>query len=911
MDIKRLKINGIVEPLGFHFDDIIVSWTVENSTGTHSHSECILVALDSEFKNIIFESEQGLLDSSGVSIPITLAPRTRYYVKVLVEDDMGDKAEKITFFETGKRDEDWQGQWITTSQDDEFHPLFSKSFISEKTVKKARLYICGLGLYEAYLGAEKIGNEYLTPNLNDYQSALQVQTYDVTHLIKRENTFSVLLGNGWYKGKYGDENSVPYGAQFGLVAELHIKSTDGEVCVITTDQSWTYIPSNVEQSGIYFGESYNRILWENHDNMPKSAQLMTMSVPLIDRYSLPVVVKETLAVKELIVSPKGETILDFGQNFTGWVEWDNCLPKGTRVQLEFGEILQDGNFYNDNYRTAESVFIYTSNGEKERVRPHFTFFGFRYVKVTGWVGTLDTSMFRGSVVYSDLERTGFIQTGHEKINRLYQNSLWGMKSNFLDLPTDCPQRDERLGWTGDAQVFSKTASYHMDTRAFYHKYLWDMRLEQQKRHGGVPAFIPVPPNSNLAFETAIWGDAATFIPNTLKEFYGVSQYSEIYYKQMKDWVDFVARRLEDVKGTKVALWDFSFQFGDWLALDGPNEQSFKGDTPDDYLATMYFCRSLEIVALFGEALGKAESKTYRSYYEELRQFLLDTYFTPVGHLSSGTQSSYIVALNFNIYRNRAVLIDDFTKLLQKHQNSIKCGFVGAPLICQTLAECGRHDLAYQLLFKETYPSWLYAVNLGATTIWERWNSVLPDGHMSGTGMNSLNHYSYGNVVEFLYRYAAGLAPKEAGFKTVKISPKLNGKLKFCDCQFDSAYGRYRVKWEILENRQVTYDLQIPFNCQAEVELEGCEEVMVLETGNYHFQFETKSDYTQRYHEDSTLGEIFENSAATEIFKKIVPVYELMADNGAMRINQLRELVMLGLSQETEKELLRELKHFKY
>ena len=911
MKITRLKINGIENPIGFSMKHITVSWNVENAKGTHPENIIVEIALDNYFKNIIISKSGRDLSCTGVMINLELKPRTEYFVRVIVIDEKNDTGVAVARFETGKREEKWKGKWIGAGKGVS-HPVFRKKFNllrDETEIKKGRLYICGLGLYEAYLNGEKIGCEFLTPNLNDYHSALQVQTYDVTDLLCKDNDIRVFLGDGWYKGEYGEKGGTPYGEEYALIAELHLEYQDGSENIIITDESWEYRASDIVSSSIYNGEIYNKLLWENKKNLWKKAVLVKKDKNLlIDRYSIPVTVKEYIPVKEIICTPAEEIILDMGQNFAGWIEFDADFPKNTEIKLEFGEILQKGNFYNENYRTAKGGFTYVSNGKKEIVRPHFTFFGFRYVKVSGWVGEMKPEYFRGCVLYSDLERTGYIKTGDAKINRLYENSVWGAKSNFIDIPTDCPQRDERLGWTGDAQVFSTTASYHMDTRAFYRKYLWNMRHEQMKRDGGVPAYVPSPEKGPINVIAAIWGDAAAIIPDVLERFYSDAEDLKAYYVNARDWVEYVGNEIQKVHGKKCELWDFGFQFGDWLALDGLDEHSFKGDTPDDFIATIYYYHSVQIVAEMAEKLKYEEDRiNYRKLEKELYELLLEHYFTPVGHLSVSTQAAYVAALKFRVFRNRNVLVRDFLQLLQKHQNHIKCGFVGAPLICQVLAEYGEIERAYELLFREDFPSWLYAVNLGATTIWERWNSVLPDGTISGTDMNSLNHYSYGSVIEFLYAYTVGLKPLEQGFQKALIEPKPHGRLKYCNCTYHSNAGKYYIGWEIRENGILEVCVVVPFGCTARICLPSSgKESFEIGAGKYVYEYMPLKDYRQKFSGKSTIDQILSDDISKKILFNVIPQASALLENRAITVEQLKQLSMLGITEKMVDQLTAEL-----
>lgn len=950
MELTRLKINGIVNPMGFNCDVLNVSWNVENAKGKRAALVRVEAASEEGFEKVLCIKEGKDLSCSGTKLELSLTPRTRYFMRVSVTDDEGECAQGITWFETGKMNEDWEADWIGTKEEDTFHPVLKKTFTlpgsdhdlleddpkkmvqeepeAEKSSKvrslsKARLYICGVGMYESYLNGKKVGNEVLAPFLNDYRFALQTQTYDVTDLMSDENTFEILLGNGWYKGRFGQAERT-YGDRFAAIAELHLIYEDGTSDVILTDESWCYRGSDIEDSGIYDGEILNRVLWKNRENPWKSVEKLSALEQekkkqlLTDRFSIPVLVKETIPVKDVMITPAGETVLDMGQNFTGWLVFRDVWPEGTKVHLEFGEVLQNGNFYNDNYRTAKGGFTYIAGEKPEKtkdgefVRPHFTFFGFRYVKVTGWVGTLHPEDFMGYAIYSDLERTGFITTSDEKINQLYSNCLWGQKSNFLDMPTDCPQRDERLGWTADAQVFSPTATYNMDTRAFYRKYLWDMRNVQVTMDGAVPAYLPAA--EGMCPVCSVWGDAAALIPYTIWKFYATPDEMEFLYPLMKDWVDYIAGEMQKQYGKDTGIWDFTFHFGDWLALDGPTEQSVKGGTPDGYLATVYYYQSAAIVAEISGKLGKIEEqKKYLELAGKIKECLLFEYFTPAGHLSVNTQAAYIVALKFGIYRDKEVLLRDFLDLLKTHQYRIKCGFVGAPLLCQVLSENGQSDLAYHFLFQEGFPSWLYAVNLGATTIWERWNSLLPDGSISGTGMNSLNHYSYGSVIEFLYAYAAGLRPVEAGFENVVAAPCPNSRMREFRCTYISPMGKYVVNWKLTDEGKVRIHLEVPFGCKAVVILpESGRQPFEVEAGSYDYEYMPIHDYRQKYFENTPLKEVFADSEARSVLLKYVPQAAAL-DNPVDADEELKvlyERAFMGINAEDAGKAIQELEKIK-
>lgn len=932
MRIENIKINGIVNPVGFELDHLKVSWKVKDSVAKKAKNILIEVSETEDFSEIIWKKQGSDLDCTGQEIAVRIKPYIRYYCRITVTGDTGEQASGTAYFERGKGTDPWIGKFITTSKEDYCHPVFEKRFKIRNKVARARLYITGLGLYEAHINGKKAGEDVLAPFCNDYRENIQYQTYDVTEDLKEadENCISIFCGNGWYKGRLGYEGAFQcYGTKFAAIAELHIWYEDGSEMVVATDDTWEYHNSDIEMSDLYDGEILNRQLWLDKDNTAKPVQLIEKDQgtlmgeisltpsKLTERYSLPVVVKEKLPVQKVIHTPAGETVLDMGQNMVGFVEFSSEeLSPGTKVILDFGEVLQQGNFYNDNYRSAQARYEYISDGRKEMVHPYFTFFGFRYVRVTGWPGELNPSVFRGCVVYSDLETTTYFNSSSEQLNRLAENCMWGQKSNFLDMPTDCPQRDERLGWTGDAQVFAPTACYNMDTRTFYHKFLKDLHIEQRKHNGAIPNFIPN--LGNLPGGSSVWGDVATFLPMVLYSHYGDKDELRCNYSMMKEWVDWIIRS-EEQNGNH-DLWDFGFHFGDWLAQDGISPQSMKGGTDDTLVASLYYYASVKKVAEAAEILGyKLEKEYYQNKSEKIYSAILDEFFAVNGRLAIDTQTAYLMCLNFDVYRDKDRLISGLKERLRKDCYKIKGGFVGATMICQVLAKNGMGDVASYILFQEGFPGWMHCVNLGATTIWERWNSILDDGTISGTDMNSLNHYAYGSVMEYVYRYMAGIQETQPGFKTVHFSPQLNNKLRFIEYSYDSVSGKYTSAWKINEDGTVTVRFEIPFGCSATVTLPDMEETvndlqseMNLEAGIHEFRYKTKRDYRKAYTMNSRLEEMQNDSRALEILKRKMPlalakIQGKDAEDLNLSLNELQYMFFLGFNpamvQEAAEELL--------
>ena len=844
MRIEKLRTNHIENPIGYQMEDVSLSWVVTEAKGDKAARARVEISKDADFAELIADSgEREDLDSLCYTPEIELEEGTRYYWRVRVWDDEGDTALSGTaYFETAKTMR--QAKWIQAPFSQEVHPLFRKKLTVGEGVKAARLYISGLGVYEAWLNGEKAGDEYLAPFYNDYNLWTQYQTYDVTKLLTAgENVLGVMLGNGWYKGRFGfvDKMDKLYGDTFKLICELHITYEDGHEELVCSDESWLCAPSPVQSSSIYDGE-----VWDSRKEIPGWADVSCKEegfVPavgsepplgaLTPRLSLPVRIMETIKPVELIHTPAGEQVIDFGQIMTGWVEFDCREPEGTEILFQFGEILQEGNFYNENLRTAKEEFRYIADGREARVRPHFTFYGFRYMKVTG-MEKLSLQDFTGCVIYSEMEQIGRITTSNPKINQLFSNALWGQKGNFLDAPTDCPQRDERMGWTGDAQAFCATASYNMYTPAFYRKFMYDMKLEQDTLGGAVPHVVPDilgqidrilhkndRESDNIAVSTAhsscAWADAATIIPWTLYRTYGDLTLLKEQYGNMKAWTDRI-RAIDVEKCGGRYLWTDGFHFADWLALDNYQPGSF-GATDSYYVASVFYFYSASLTAKAAKALGRKEEEAYyTNMAEHVKKAIQEEYFTATGRIAVNTQTAMALALQFDLvpeqFRER--LVQDLYAKLKADHFHLTTGFVGTQFLCPVLAENGLAKVAYTLLLNEDYPSWLYEVNMGATTVWERWNSVLPDGSISDTGMNSLNHYAYGSIVEWMYRYMCGLnaCEDQAGFRRFLVKPYVDERFDKVSMEYDSAKGRIVSGWE-KTGEGYTFRVEVPFDTEAE------------------------------------------------------------------------------------------------
>ena len=843
MVIEKLKVNHLENPLGYRLDGLSLSWVVREAEGSHTAMARVRIALDETMERLVHDSgERTDVSSVNYAPALTLEPETRYFWQVEVWDDAGGYGKSGTaFFETPA--ELKKAAWIRAPFDKQVQPLMRRGFRTEKAPVQARLYICGLGVYEAYLNGEKIGDEYLTPYYNDYNLWLQYQTFDVTDQLRAgKNCLGVMLGNGWYKGRFGyvDKLDGLYGDDCRLLCELHLTYADGTRQVIASDESWQCAPSAVLESSIYDGEVYDSRkeipCWAEPDctygGFVPAVRCEASGAELTPRRSLPVKIMERIRPVRLIHTPAGEQVLDFGQEMTGWVEFRCKTPAGAEVFLQYGEILQNGCFYNDNLRSAKAEYHFISDGTPRTVRPHFTFYGFRYVKVQG-VEAIDLNDFTGCVLFSQMERTGSIETSNEKVNRLFQNALWGQKGNFLDVPTDCPQRDERMGWTGDAQVFAATASLNFDTPAFYAKYLYDMKLEQRTLGGSVPFVVPdilgqihrvmqklgtetdnVSVNENHG--SCAWSDAAAVIPWTVYMAFGDKTLLETQYENMKSWADYV-RRVDVERCGGRYLWTDGFHFADWLALDNFHKDSCFGATDPYLVASCYYYYSVSLTAKAAAALDKREDAAYYGdLAAKIKAAFLDEFYTRTGRLAQQTQTALALVLWLGLIPEgaRQRQIDALLEKLNEENMHLTTGFVGTPLLCPVLTENGHADAAYTLLLNEDFPSWLYEVNMGATTVWERWNSVLPDGSISDTGMNSLNHYAYGSIVEWMYRYLCGLDAQTPGYGKFRIRPYPDRRFDWARMSYESVHGRIRSEWKWTDGG-ILYTVEVPFDTEAE------------------------------------------------------------------------------------------------
>ena len=731
------------------------------------------------------------------------------------------------FFEMGLlHPSDWQAIWIESDREEDSSvsqpcPMFRREFTLDGSITRARIYVTCHGLYELVLNGKRVGDQLFTPGWTSYNKRLQVQTYDVTSLLKSgSNVIGAVLGDGWYRGRLGwEKNRNTYGSRLGLLMQMVIQTADGMEMRLGTDGAWKTSAGPILQSDIYDGEIYDARLeqpgWDQpgfNDSAWKPVRVTDETIGhLAASCGVPVRRIQILKPVARLTTPEGELVFDMGQNMVGWVQLRVQGPAGTRVTLRHAEVLdKKGNLYTENLRSARQTVQYILKGKGlEIYEPHFTFQGFRYVAVDGYPGTPGTDDITGVVIHSDMERTGTFSCSDSLINQLYHNIVWGQKGNFLDVPTDCPQRDERMGWTGDAHVFARTACFNMNAAAFYTKWLRDLAADQHE-DGAIPHVIP---DVIGGAASSAWADAGVIIPWTVYLCYGDKRILELQYPSMKAWVDYMKIQAGDR-----ALWQSGFHFGDWLAFN-TTRSDYPGATTDKGLiATAFFAHSTQLLQKTAEVLGKKEdAEDYKILFSRIKEAFQKEYVTPNGRVLSNTQTAYALALGFNLLPDSLIsaaasyLADDVRSF--KH---ITTGFVGTPLICHVLSNNGYLDLAYMLLNRKEYPSWLYPITMGATTIWERWDGQKPDGSFQDAGMNSLNHYAYGAIGDWLVRVVAGIEIDEQnpGYKHILIHPRPGGGLIRAEAGLKTMYGDLRSAWTVQDMFRLS--VQIPCNTTASI-----------------------------------------------------------------------------------------------
>ena len=804
-----------------------------------------------------------------------LEEEREYSVLLRAADNHGNSAEARTFFSTGIFDiRHFQAKMITHDlpEQETACPVFYRRFHLKKQVRSVYLYATAHGVYEAAVNGRRVGDIYMAPGWTDYHRILPYQYYDITDMVSdgrdggtagAENILEITVGNGWYKGILSfDCRPDRYGNRTGAWAEIHITYEDGEKEAIATDETWGVRTGQIRYSEIYMGETADT-------DAPKicegkvTAEEFDAEV-LMPQVSEPVRVTERLEAKRIFTDPRGNQVVDFGQNITGLVEIRIRGKKGQKIKVRHAETLdRDGVFYTDTLRQAKAEDMYILNGEEQVLMPHFTFHGFRYIAVEG-IGKMEPEMFTACVMHSDMRKIGDFHCSNEKVNRLQSNISWSIRDNFLDIPTDCPQRDERLGWTGDAQVISWTAAFNRETALFFTKWMRDVSAASS-REQGVPHIVP---DIQGTFASAAWSDAAVIIPWVVYQTYGDVRILEESWKCMHEWVDYICDHVNEN-----GLWMTGYQYGDWLALDREMGDKSVGATDIYLVANAYYIYVTDLVAKTAKAIGKPGEA---AYYEVLREKTLESfreeYYTSRGRIVSETQTGCALSLHFHLARekDREKILQALVSSIEDHRNHLTTGFVGTPYLCHALSDNGAHDTASVLFMREDLPSWLYAVNKGATTIWEKWDAILPDGTMQDPGLNSMNHYANGAIGDWMYRKIGGINQTEAGYRRFYVRPMFVRGIEEAKTELESPYGKIVSEWSCRRGR-IRVEIHVPVNTRAEIFLPEKERSFEVGSGIYIYEYDTQTSLReQKYTLDSTLGDILDEPLGMKMMEQMVP-----------------------------------------
>ena len=718
----------------------------------------------------------------------------------------------------------WNPTWICPANDlGDPAAVFGTSFVFEKKITHANLTITAMGVYEARLNGRRVGQFVMAPGWTSYHKRLQYQKYNITDLLTNgKNEIEVTVGKGWYRSPLSGWLGCAYQDELrsrpcGLAAQITLTFEDGSSKILSTDESWKVSDGPVRFSEIYDGEIYDSA------KTPLLDQPVTIfdgpTDTLILQQGEEVCEQERLAVKKVFVTPNGETVLDFGQNMTGYVELFVNAKAGDCVDLSFAEVMdKEGNFYTENYRGAKAQYHYICSDGVQTWHPSLTFYGFRYIRINDFPGGIDCvkpENFTAITVHSNMKRTGFLSSSNTMLNQLFSNIIWGQKGNFLDVPTDCPQRDERLGWTGDAQVFVRTACLNYDAEKFFTKWLADLASDQHD-DGYVGHVIPDLLQNPQA--SSAWGDAAAICPWQVYLAFGNKQILKNQYQSMKKWIDYITSTT-----TTKYLWTGGTHYGDWLGLDAPSG-SYKGSSNEDFIASAFYAYSTSLVIQAGTVLGE-DISALSTLYENIVNTFQKTW--PTYH----TQTECVLAAHFKLAKNCQAAADQLADMVRACGTKLQTGFVGTPYLLHVLSDYGHTDLAWDLLLRTKYPSWLYPITKGATTIWEHWDGIMEDGSFWSKDMNSYNHYAYGSVADWVYGVAAGILPRKdaPGYAKVTIAPHPDKRLDWLRAELDTRHGHISSFWT-KEDDSWRYEITVPV--EADIVIDGvCHSV---KAGSYCF-----------------------------------------------------------------------------
>ncbi|MFE7846738.1 family 78 glycoside hydrolase catalytic domain [Microbacterium sp. NPDC057407] len=806
--------------------------------------------------------------------------RRELRVRVMGADGTTSEWSDWSAVEAGLLDaSDWVAEMVGPADASIASPLVRGAFVAaSKTIVRARVYATAHGLFQLELNGHRVGDDELAPGWTAYGSRLRYLTYDVTELVASgDNVVGAWLGDSWWRGYlgWGDKKAL-YGSELGVLVQLEIDYADGSRQTVVSGSDWLAGEGPIRSADLYNGEDYDARAFDAAWSTPGADASAWTPVAVRDLGGVqlaapdgpPVRVVETRPVEAVTTSPSGKTILDFGQNLVGRLRITVDGAAGAVVTLRHAEVLERGELAVEPLRGAKATDTYTLAGNGvETWAPRFTFHGFRYAEVTGWPGKFDPTAIIAEVLHSDMERTGWFETTHPLVDRLHENVVWGMKGNFVDIPTDCPQRDERLGWTGDLQVFAPTATYLYDSAGFLTSWLKDLALEQ-KTYGGTPMVVPAIVTGYTG-PTAGWADAATVVPWTIYQAYGDLGVLETQFDSMVAWVDEVTAAAGEDR-----IWSAGFQFGDWLDPTAPPNRPEQAQTYAEIVATAYFARSARIVADAAALLGRSEqAATYGRLADEVKRAFHREYVSRSGRVLSDSATAYALALVFDLIddaNERTRAADRLAEIVAGNGYKISTGFIGTPIITDALSAHGHADVAYRLLLQTEAPSWLYTVEQGATTIWERWDSLLPDGTVNPSGMTSFNHYAFGAVADWMHRVVAGLAPAAPGYRRLRIAPQPPRRgLTSASATLNTPYGRAASGWEISDGR-IKVTVKIPAGTSADVVLpSGATHQVSSGTHEWTEPFEVETDARREFTVDSRMGDIVDDKGALEVLTGVI------------------------------------------
>lgn len=841
----RLRCEHLENPIGILEPNPRLSWILPQRQGSAQTAYRILVSSAPGGEGDLWdtgkvESDQSVLVRYAGK-PVEERQRAHWRVKVWDEQQREGDWSLEAFWEMGIRPESWKAAWIGSQvhggpRTSPPAPFVRKEMRLDEKPVKARLYVTALGLYEFRINGQKVGDHELAPGWTDYRKRVRFQTFDVLKNLKQgENALGAILGDGWYSGHIGWHNREFYGTRPKLLAQLELEFKDGSRQTILTDRTWRTTTGPILESDLLMGEHYDARYDLPNWDMPDyddsawttATEFEKPSCELVATMQPPIRVTETIApVADPVVTPgweASEALFDLGQNMVGRIRLKMRGKRGETVRIRYAEILDEkARIYVANLRGARCTDYYTfgTDGEEETFEPKFTFHGFRYVELRGFSVPPTRESVTGIVLHSDLEKIGDFECSDPLINQLQKNIDWGWRGNSLDVPTDCPQRDERLGWTGDAQVFVRTACFNRDVAAFFEKFSQDME-DGQGQNGAIPMVLPNvhPPETDSG---PAWADAVVICPWTIYLCYGDEGILRKHYPSMRRFVEFLRANSRDgirsYRGMKGHTG-----FGDWLNI--------QAETPQDLIGTAFFAHSAQLLSKIASILGKKEDAAeYQRLFQQERAIFQKEFLAPSGRLCSETQTAYLLALHFDLLPNelRAPAADALAWDIQKRGNKLSTGFVGSPYLNHVLTAEGRSDLAYKLLHQTQWPSWLYAVTQGATTIWERWDGWTHDKGFQDPGMNSFNHYAYGAIGAWLYQAVAGIDLLEPGYKRSLLAP-IPGDLQSAKAEHLTPYGSIKSAWRI-EDGRFRWDFTVPANTTAEVRPPAIGEVIQTSEG---------------------------------------------------------------------------------